>query len=75
MIGFINRQIAATRNVARTLWLDDVRLNLSERTRLLSCAVVTDQYSFRSPKAMSFRYLYGVESGELIIRLVSRKEL
>ena len=76
MKGSINRQSAAARDVARTLWLGgDVRLNLPEFTWLVSCAIVTDLYSFQYRKPMSFGYLYTVGSGELIVRLVEQKNL
>ena len=73
MTGSIHRKSAATRDVARTLVMG--RLNLSEFTWLLSCAIVTDCYSFKCSKALSFGYLYVVGSGELIMRLVEQNEL
>ena len=36
----------AGRDVERTLQLGDVRLNLPEFTRLIRCAIVTDNYLF-----------------------------
>ena len=53
----------------------DARLNLPEFTWLVSCAIVTDHYSFECPRGMSFGYLYAVGSGELIIRLVEQEVL
>ena len=68
----IIRQSAAATNVARTLWLGGVRLNLFEVTWLVSCTSVSDHYSIQCPKPMSFGYLYAVGSGELIKRLVEQ---
>ena len=53
----------------------DVWSNSPEFTWLISCAGVSDHFSFQCPKPMSFGYLYAVGSGELIVRLVEQTEL
>ena len=73
-ISSISRQSAATRGIARTIWLGGAWLNLPEFTWLVRCVIVTDHYSFQYPRGMSFGYLYAVGSGELIIRLVEQKD-
>ena len=55
--------LAASRDVARTLGLGGLRLNLPESTRLISCSIVTDQYLFQCLKAMLFGYLLEVRAG------------
>ena len=75
MKGVVVRQNAATRNVARALWLGGVELNLPEVTWLVGGASVSDHYPFQCLEAMFFSYLYAVGSGELIFRIVELKEL
>ena len=48
---------APTREIMRTLWFEDVGLNLPEFKWLMSCSIITDYYVLQSLKALFFSYL------------------